>query len=686
MRRARVPLDLLLVFVFAAALIKPLFQTKYLARWESIESTFIADGRFLNNHWPHPQWQPLWYCGTRYDYLYPPVLRYGTAVLAGVWIPVKAYHIFTALLYCVGIAGVYFMARVMSRSRGTAWLAAAGSALFSPVVLVIPWKALHWAPWRLWVLTRFGEGPHVSSLAVLAFALAFAWRGLQRRRPAWLVAAAVCSALVALTNFYGATALAIFYPILVWSLWVTHRDNRIWLRATAIPALAYGLSAFWLTPSYLHTTVENLRYVSSRGNPLSFALLAVVVIAFALGSLRAASGKPERAYAVFLSGSLLILGLNVLGNFYWNFRVIGEPRRMVPELDLASILAGAEVLRRLWNLRARWTRTLAAAVVLCAAWPAAHYVRHAWELYPRELDYRKRVEYRMQEWMARHLPDARTFVTGSICFWWDTWHDLAQVGGGSDQGVLNPHVIDAHWELTLGPNPEVAVRWLTALGADAVIVPEKQSQELYHDFKFPSKFAGVLPVLFDDGQGNVIYQVPRRYPSLARVVDRARMRAVATLEQTNLDLLRAYTAVVEQGPDSPTVTAWVGTDELRVHARVGEGQSVLVQVTYDPAWRAYSGGKALPVYRDKGADFCVIDAPPGQQDITLVFEMPLENRIGWVFTGLSLAIVVVLSVFGNRRDEAIDGEDRGFDGDLNAEPAGGGGRHGADGGHLDAGQ
>jgi hypothetical protein len=200
----------------------------------------------------------------------------------------------------------------------------------------------------------------------------------------------------------------------------------------------------------------------------------------------------------------------------------------------------------------------------------------------------------------------------------------------------------------LGPNPELAVRWLTALGADAVIVSDKHSQEIYHDFTSPNKFSGVLPVLYDDRQGNVIYQVPRRYPSLARVVDRARFEALQPLQQSNLDLLRAYTAVIEEGPDSPTTTAWSGTDAMRVHARVAQGQSILVQVTYDPAWHAYAGGQALPVHKDRGADFSVIDAPPGEQDIAFVFETPLQNRIGWVLTWLSLAIVAALLAGGAR--------------------------------------
>ena len=53
-------LECFLVFLFAAILIKPYFKSKYLDKWASIESTFIADARFLKEHWPHPQWQPLW--------------------------------------------------------------------------------------------------------------------------------------------------------------------------------------------------------------------------------------------------------------------------------------------------------------------------------------------------------------------------------------------------------------------------------------------------------------------------------------------------------------------------------------------------------------------------------------------------------------------------------------------------
>jgi hypothetical protein len=668
-------LDLLLVFFAAAILVRPLYRAKYLQLWSSIESTFIADGRFLAAHWPHPLWQPLWYCGTRFDYIYPPVLRYGTALLTNIFIPVKAYHVFTAIMFCLGIAGVYFLVRVMGGSRAQGWWSAAACALISPSFVFLKemrYDAPYLMPVRLGVMVRYGEGPHISSLSLLLFALAFAYLGLQRGRPRSLILAGIFSALVTLTNFYGATALAILYPVMVWSLWIAYRDRTIWKRALAIPALAYALSAFWLTPSYFRITLYNLRYVSQPGNQISILLAILAVILFAGGSLRWAGRKADLIFVTFATGSLLFVGLDVLGHEYFNFRIMGEPGRLVPELDMAMILFGIEVLRRLWiapfqsPLAMRIARGLVVLVALGAGWTERRFVRHAWEMYPKEPDYQQRVEYRMSDWMATHLPDSRTFVTGSVRFWWDAWRDNAEVGGGSDQGLMNPNPLAAAWEIILGTDPDLATLWLQAVGADAVIVSDSHSQDVYRDFKYPYKFAGSLPVLFDDNAGDVIYRVPRRYAGLARVVDTAGSKAAQPVQSSNYPAsLRAYSDLVERGPDSPTATHWNGTDSISVHAKPQAGQSVLVQVTYDPAWRAYSGGAQLPI-RPDAMDFMAIDAPPGTHDILLVFETPLENRIGDCVSALALLFCLIGGVVyssGNHRDGARGGMSPALSGD-----------------------
>ena len=636
-------LDCLLLSILTGALIQPLFRLRYLDNWASIESTFISDARFLDQHWPHPRWQPLWYCGTRFDYVYPPALRYGTAAMVRVFAlePVRAYHVYCALFYCLGIAGIYFLARVGGGSRGAAWLAACGGALLAPSLPLLPaaaWAEGWWrVPQRLGVLLRWGEGPHISALAVIPTALGLAWIALRRGRRLAVAAAAAACALVVSTNFYGAASLAMFFPLLVGSLWITYQDPRIWRRAAAVAALGYGLTAFWLTPSYLRVTLDNMKWVARPGNAWSVVILAAALAAWAGLSYKLARGRPERAWTVFLAGSLVVFSLVVMGFFHFGLRIMGEASRQIPELDLVLILASAEVVRRVWQLPQRAARTACWILVALAFFTGARYVRHAWSIFPPDPHYQQRVEYQLSGWVARNLPDARVYTSGSVRFWYDAWHDLAEVGGGSDQGLLNGILMAAQWHIMQDRDPALATLWLQALGADAVIVHGKASREIYHDFADPGKFAGLLRVLYENGVGDVIYEVPRRAPGLARVVDAQALRALPPVAPEGGETLRAYVAAVEHGPDAPASITWQGTDTLVVHARTSVGEAVVVQVTYDPSWRAYVGAREAPIRKDP-LGFMLIEAPPGDQPIRMVFELPFENAAGRVLSLLALAV------------------------------------------------
>ena len=339
----------LLIFLLAAVLIAPLFGIEYLNNWGSIESTFIADARFLAEHWPHPRWQPLWYCGTRFDYIYPPALRYGTAAIAmvGDVSTARAYHLYTATLYCLGVAGVFAFVWTVNRSRSWASIAAAAAAVLSPSFIILRSfredSALH-MPQRLNVLLKWGEGPHISALSLLPFALLFSWRALSARCPLSSVLAAFFCALVVAHNFYGATALAILFAILVWSIWITYRDTDVFVQGFYIVSLAYGLSAFWLTPSYLRITIENLKLVAQPGNTWSRCVGLVIATLFAVASWKFGRGQKHRVYPVFLFGSVACFLLIVAGHYFFGFRLIGEPHRFVPELDFVLVLAATETL------------------------------------------------------------------------------------------------------------------------------------------------------------------------------------------------------------------------------------------------------------------------------------------------------------------------------------------------------
>jgi len=670
-RRREILLDCFLLFVFTAVLVGPYFKVKYADKWGSIESTFISDARFLAAHWPHPQWQPLWYTGTRFDYIYPPALRYGTAAISkvvGFW-PVKAYHFYTIFFYCVGIAGVYLLIRAGSRPRGAAWLGAAATALMSPSLLFMKNMRLDSGPLvpvRLGVLIKYGEGPHMTALALLPIALAFTWRALEERRPGSVALAAIFSAAVVSNNFYGATALAMFYAIVLWSFWVTRRDLRMALPAVAIPALAYGLTAFWLVPSYFRITVHNMQYVSESPNAWSFGVAAVVAAAFAFASYRWARSRPQGTWVVFVAGCAVFFSLEVLGNYYFNFRVAGEPGRLIPELDMVFILGAVTIVEWLWRrprpaARAvalivevrgrpfviasdrRAPRVAAIVVVVAAFATTIGYIRHSREISAPWPNYTARVEYRITDWLWKNMPDARVEPSGSVRFWFDAWHDLAQLGGGSEQGLLNPMAQESQWEITGGSTPQPAILWLQAFGVDVMYVPGPTSEDPYKDIQHPERFAAATPLLYDDGQGNALYRIPRRYPVRARVVDAARLKARRPPRTTyDEKYLRAYVDVVENGPDSPVTLERQGTDAMLLRAKLGPGQAILVQESYDPAWQAWSNGQRLPVHVD-AMGFMVIEAPPGEHRVRLAFVMPFENRVGWLLAGISLLFLAVLA-------------------------------------------
>ena len=646
--------DSLLVLFCSILLTGPLFRLKYMDNWPSIESTFIADARMLSENLPHPGWQPLWYCGTRFDYIYPPALRYGPALLAGFahLTTARAYHLYTAILYVLGMVAVYWFVRTGTQSRLAALLATAATALLSPSILLVP-ELRHsghfLVPQRLHVLMADGEGPHISSLAILPAALAASYLALRRWHPAALAIAAILCALVVSHNFYGATALAILFPTLLWSVWVAEpRDLRIWLRAAAIAVLAYGLCASWLTLSYLRITLVNMQWVALPGNRWSFAAAIVVASLFGLLSWHFGKKKPERAWTIFISGASVFLALYVLGVFYFGFRMFGDAVRLAPELDLILILAGVEIIRHLWTSHA--LRITAVALVAIAFAPAVIYLPHAWTPFRRLGSVESGYPWKIAKWVHENLPGQRSLPSGEVRFWFDAWDNNAQMDGGSQQGMTNQIIPVATWQILQGDRPELAVLWMQALATDAVIVPGTHSPDVYRtDHKFPNKYRATLPLLYEE-MDTAIYRIPRIYPNIGRVVNRAAIASVGPFRGgDDIDRMTKYVAVVEDGKQPLTTVDWHGFDEVRLGARASADQSVLLQQTYDPAWHASENGNRLTIRPEPVMGFTLIDVPPGDHIITLKFQTPPENRAGFGLLGLSLLAVIGLMCGGRWR-------------------------------------
>jgi len=641
--------DFLLLFVLAAILIAPVFKLKYgLYNWGSIESTFISDARFILDHGPNPIWQPLWYMGTRFDYIYPPALRYGTAGISKVLgvIPAKGYHIYISFFYCFGIGGVYLFTRIASRKRWSALLVAIATMLVSPAFLFLKDMrndSMSHMPQRLWALMRYGEGPHITSLAWVGFALAFSWLALERWRPIPIVLAAISCAMVVSNNFYGATALAMFLPLVIWCFYITLDDFKVFFRALLICVLGYGLCATWLTPSFLKITLRNMAFVSNPGNPWSKAIAAVSIIAFVALTHYKFRGRRDTTYKLFVLSALYFFSLNVIGNYFVNFRVIGEPLRLVPELDLAMILACVLGLQWLWDRPGLPHRIAAAAIILACLGTSYKYVRKPWELYLKDSAPWERVEYRVQDWVHKNIPNDRVMAAGSIRFWFNAWNDIAQLGGGSDQGILNPASKTPQWEIALGDKAEPSIKWMQLMGVDSVVVMDKTSQEEYKDYVFPEKFKGKLPVLFDDNKGNVVYRVPRRYPSLARVVDCTKLdKLPRVMDNPSPEEIDSLLDLLEHGPDVPTQTWWESTEVFHIKTHLEKKQCIIAQVSYDRSWYGHSGLKPVEVWMDR-LGLIRVNAWEGDHDIRMEFRLPIQNIIGRFITMLTFIALLILA-------------------------------------------
>jgi hypothetical protein len=134
-------------------------------------------------------------------------------------------------------------------------------------------------------------------------------------------------------------------------------------------------------------------------------------------------------------------------------------------------------------------------------------------------------------------------------------------------------------------------------------------------------------------------------------VDATGLRALPVGEsEPGLDLLSKYVHLVEEGPDSEINFTRMNQRTIRIRTHLAAGQLLLVQETFDPAWTARSSGRLLPVTEDM-MGFLLIEPGPGEHDILLQFELPLENRVGISAFVAGIAIVIWLLVKGFTRSK-----------------------------------
>jgi hypothetical protein len=649
-----------LLFAAGALLNAPLLMEGELPYRDSIEGGYASMTRFIRDN-PNPwAWNPTQYGGLPAQFTYLPATMYAGAALS--WAaglePEYAHRLVASLVTFFGPVTLFLFVLYFTRSRWWAFATAGAYLLVCPLYglssVISNDRGYVQLPWRLQVLAKYGEGPHNIGLTLLPLALIAVWATATGRRYWQIFVCAVLMALIALTNWIAALALA-FATILMLIAGMGTEGFKP-MRVMAAGALGYLLACFWLTPSFVYTVAFNwpldaFNYHLREQQQLMFGgLLAGLVL------LRGLAWKYAGPYLCFLLMAVFTFGWIALGFYWMRVDTVPESRRYALEFSLFLFAAGFELLRRAVRIR---RRPLLAAVLIVAAAILSTGLRQArlyltqgwlrWQPVPKQ----RTVEYRLARWLADHAPEGRVFVAGGVRFRLNSWFSITQAGGTFESGLRTRTPLHFSYQIRtgLGSRPETeaadSILQLKALGVEYIVVNAPGSKEHYRDMKNPTKFEGALEKVYSE-PSDWIYRVPFR--SYAHLVKREELPPFRP-DGTQLQVIQPYVAAMEA---RSLATVWHDNNRLSINGRVEPGQLVATRVNYDAGWQATQDGRRLDIERDELGYMMLRARPAEAAAIELRYRGTPEQRLFAVISLIAWAAALAQLWRGRERHEAQD--------------------------------
>ena len=612
-----------------------------------IEGAYIALARYVTEHPWELRWFPWWYGGIPYQNTYPPLLHLlvaAVACVAGISAPLS-YHAVTAAAYCLGPATLFWMGSRLSGRLLPSLMAAVLYSVFSPSAVLTPSVAADMGtflgPRRLQALVHYGEGPHITSMFLLPLAVIALDVALRKARPISTAVAAVATMSVVLTNWLGTAALAMGVAAYL----LAKRDAgsiRKWAQAAGIGGLSYALASTWIPPSTLFAVQRNAQIVVGSYEIgvkqwLYLVLLLFVVLAVRYSLRRALVSEFVQFWACFF----VLCGSLPLTAEWLDIYILPQPERYHLEMEMAVCFLAAIVLGKVWQaLRLRGKLITTVVVLLVGAHQVQQYRSYARGLVG-PVDVTGTVEYQVAKWLDENLAGQRVFLSGSLRFWLNAFADNTQLGGGADHAMTNPRLADTSYGITTTRgNGEDTVLWLKAYGVRAIAVGGPESREVYKDFRDPTKFEGVLPELWRDGD-DVIYGVPSRTESPAHVIRYQDLMERAPTGFSDVAPLLPFVAALEN-PDLPLVEfVWLSPHEARIVAELRREHLIAIQVSYHPGWRAWVNGERRRILRDKLGLMTVETKCEGRCVVELLYDGGAEMWLARLAGAISVLGILV---------------------------------------------
>lgn len=639
------------IFAVNAYICKPLFDLEFSQRMESIEGAYMSIARWAAANWSDLTWFPLWFNGMPFHKVYQPGFHYtvaGLSTLLG-WTPQHAYHFLTAITYSAGALTLFWLCYAANRDRVQAFTAALLYSLISPICFLVPLiraDAGGWlSPRRYQILVHYGEGPHISAVALVPAVILLLHGAVSLRSRLCIALAPFALAAVALTNWPGSMGLTM--AVLAYCLSQIGSLRALqWVAVIAFGFAAYLIASPWIPPSVLTAVVRNAQ--QSDGTSLGAAQLwPGLILAATCGVLlfvlkRTRTNRWLQFFAFF---TLLTGGISI-GHEWFGWRLLPQPDRFQVEFEMAFAATLAYLL--IWSIRKLPPRIQFIAGALLVAFGARqllHYARYAQRLTP-PIEITSTIEYQMAKAFETNFQDQRVFAPGNVSLWMNMFTDVPQMNGCCDQGIPNQEYRIAVYTIYTGQNAgardaEISRLWLRAYGANAIGMTGPNSTEFFKPYWNWKKFDGVLPELWRRGE-NVIYRVPRKSTDPVRVIPKSAITSRAPENGLIVEPIQPFVAALED-PAMPAATfRWVNRHEAVIDAETSAGQVIFLQISHDAGWKAMEDGIVLPVNADLLGMSYVEPIKRGPVEIRLVYDGGSEVQLTRVFLGLGLLLIAAL--------------------------------------------
>jgi len=544
--------------------------------------------------------------------------------------------------------------RRMTGSLKIASVAGFAFSLLSPSTILIPWTRndVHgWlGPWRLCVLAAYGDAPHMFAFALIPFAILALDSALRSLRAGRWFLAAILLASISTTNWLGTLALACMVFAYLLATTAKLADLSRWGWSALIALTGYAMASPWIPPSTIALVRANGQLADGdyRSDMEAFPQRALIlgiiyiIVKIWLHRRKTLPAIQFAAFAMILPGGIPLLGE------WGKVALFPIPHRYHWELDFAVIFLVSLAVARLFRNIPPWAKYAGFLILgVAALWQFRSYRNYASALI-RPIDISTTVEHRIALWLRDNHPHDRVFAIGTVSYWLNAFSDIQQVAGGFEHATPNEGNRQAVERITNGDGPE-AIKWLTAVGADLIVVGGPNSRAPFRRIQRPAKFEMIAERVWSEGD-DTIYRIPRRVRSLAHVVKPTDLVAgVNGGIERYVAALRDPTAPIAMLQWRHSNVALISTEMLPMHL-------LSVQVNFNPGWRATVEGRTIEIEPD-GLGFMAIDPKcAGRCTVTLAYvggrEFWLTRASSWI-TILCLTFLAFRNLVRRRRQRVV---------------------------------